>query len=356
MPRPDCGCPLGLSVCPLQIPPRGVPNRGRPRLGRAQLGHHPAGPGARAWKHHPTQTSRLPVSPAQHVFTSPPQPPAAAPRDLPWLAPYSLNLTAGTTAHPASREVSLTPHLNLSSPHVSIEPPAQYVCDFVGEVHRDEEFESGQRSDEYAFNMRFAENRSWEGGISDDWEHVRFLCLCCAGTKSHCGARPWCVVTCVDGVIASHRRCRLNYSPAQQDEDLAHDNKYVLDATRFGTVARFVNHSCEPNLFIQPVLTHHRDKDMPRICLYTMETVPALTELTCALLPLRRGGSCLNELSSATSESKRPSRAFRRDNSPAGLPAVRLRHHRTAIAPLTLLFTFPPSSLFWQVRLWPAVR
>lgn len=41
-----------------------------------------------------------------------------------------------------------------------------------------------------------------------------------------------------------------------------------------------MNHSCEPNLFIQPVLSHHRDKDMPRVCLYSMETIPALTELT----------------------------------------------------------------------------
>lgn len=77
-------------------------------------------------------------------------------------------------------------------------------------------------------------------------------------------------------------------APAQQDEDLAHDNKYVLDASVHGSVARFVNHSCEPNLFIQPVLTHHRDKDMPRVCLFSMETIPAMTELTCAARSMLR--------------------------------------------------------------------
>ena len=63
------------------------------------------------------------------------------------------------------------------------------MCDFVGEVHRDEEFESGQRSDEYAFNMRFAENRSWDGGVTDDWEHVRFARQCAlvaCGVQSAC--------------------------------------------------------------------------------------------------------------------------------------------------------------------------
>lgn len=54
------------------------------------------------------------------------------------------------------------------------------MCDFVGEVHRDDQFEEGGRSDEYAFNMRFAENRNWEGGLKEDWEHVRcdaaFVC------------------------------------------------------------------------------------------------------------------------------------------------------------------------------------
>ena len=73
--------------------------------------------------------------------------------------------------------------------------------------------------------------------------------------------------------------------------------EYVLDAMQQGGVARFINHSCEPNLFIQPVLSHHRDGKLPRLCLFTSEAhVSAMTELTYdygqAYVREQLGGKC----------------------------------------------------------------
>ena len=34
---------------------------------------------------------------------------------------------------------------------------------------------------------------------------------------------------------------------------------YEVDAASIGNIARFVNHSCDANLFVQPVLGDHHD-------------------------------------------------------------------------------------------------
>ena len=73
---------------------------------------------------------------------------------------------------------------------------------------------------------------------------------------------------------------------ASEDEDsVGHvgpeaEPSFTLDGYEYGSVARLINHSREqPNLFIQCILSDHHDREQPRLCLFAMENIPALTEL-----------------------------------------------------------------------------
>ncbi|XP_077094229.1 histone-lysine N-methyltransferase SETDB2 isoform X2 [Siphateles boraxobius] len=58
------------------------------------------------------------------------------------------------------------------------------------------------------------------------------------------------------------------------------DKAYYLDASKEGNVARFINHSCEPNLFIQNVFVDTHHPQFPLIAFFTNRSVKAGTELT----------------------------------------------------------------------------
>lgn len=66
--------------------------------------------------------------------------------------------------------------------------------------------------------------------------------------------------------------------PELSDEDdlLQDAPAYVLDAGKNGNVSRFLNHSCEPNVFIQCVLSHHNDVTMPRIVMFAADNIHPL--------------------------------------------------------------------------------
>lgn len=56
--------------------------------------------------------------------------------------------------------------------------------------------------------------------------------------------------------------------------------EYCIDAGTCGNVSRFINHSCEPNLFVQCVLNEHHDLSQPRIWFYASDTIHPLEELS----------------------------------------------------------------------------
>ncbi|KAL1022078.1 hypothetical protein UPYG_G00021920 [Umbra pygmaea] len=58
------------------------------------------------------------------------------------------------------------------------------------------------------------------------------------------------------------------------------EHLYYLDATKEGNVGRFLNHSCNPNLFVQNVFTDSHDPNFPIIAFFTSKVVKAGTELT----------------------------------------------------------------------------
>ena len=56
--------------------------------------------------------------------------------------------------------------------------------------------------------------------------------------------------------------------------------KFYVDGGEIGGMSRCINHSCDPNLYVQPVLCDHGDTDMPKICLFAAKNIPPFEELT----------------------------------------------------------------------------
>eukprot|EP00698_Gefionella_okellyi_P023871 TRINITY_DN8276_c0_g1_i1.p1 TRINITY_DN8276_c0_g1~~TRINITY_DN8276_c0_g1_i1.p1 ORF type:complete len:922 (-),score=152.88 TRINITY_DN8276_c0_g1_i1:1619-4384(-) len=52
-----------------------------------------------------------------------------------------------------------------------------------------------------------------------------------------------------------------------------------IDATVFGNVGRFLNHSCDPNVAPRRFFVHHRHQIFPRIAFFSTRHIPAGTEL-----------------------------------------------------------------------------
>jgi euchromatic histone-lysine N-methyltransferase len=117
-------------------------------------------------------------------------------------------------------------------------PSGAYVAGFFGTVIKDADADDAE-DDTYIFNMQLAHNRAADGG----------------------------------GGLADG-------APAALDEAHTAGNAFCIDAGAAGGVARFVNHSCAPNLFVQPVLgAAHDDAAQPMVNLFAGETIPPLTEL-----------------------------------------------------------------------------
>lgn len=85
----------------------------------------------------------------------------------------------------------------------------------------------------------------------------------------------------------SEQNLRWNYAPELLGEpslsDLNESSKQlplIISAKRTGNIARFMNHSCSPNVFWQPVLYDHGDEGYPHIAFFAIKHIPPMTELT----------------------------------------------------------------------------
>lgn len=56
--------------------------------------------------------------------------------------------------------------------------------------------------------------------------------------------------------------------------------EFCLDAGISGNIARFINHSCQPNLFVQCVLSTHHDIKLARVMLFAADNIPPLKVFT----------------------------------------------------------------------------
>jgi euchromatic histone-lysine N-methyltransferase len=62
----------------------------------------------------------------------------------------------------------------------------------------------------------------------------------------------------------------------EHDSEASQDPEYCIDAGSVGNIARFINHSCQPNLFILCLLSSHRDIKLAKIMLFAADTIPPL--------------------------------------------------------------------------------
>ncbi|XP_068165638.1 histone-lysine N-methyltransferase SETDB2-like isoform X1 [Antennarius striatus] len=58
------------------------------------------------------------------------------------------------------------------------------------------------------------------------------------------------------------------------------EDAVIVDASKEGNVSRFINHSCQPNLFIQHIFIDSHDPSFPVIAFFTKRVLKAGTELT----------------------------------------------------------------------------
>ncbi|KAH3796459.1 hypothetical protein DPMN_150027 [Dreissena polymorpha] len=103
--------------------------------------------------------------------------------------------------------------------------------------------------------------------------------------------RGWGCKTLVDiprgTFICEYIGEHISDSEADRREDDSYlfdlDNRdgetYCIDARKFGNVARFINHLCQPNLVPVKVFVDSQDLRFPRICLFASRTITAQEEL-----------------------------------------------------------------------------
>ncbi|KAL8474905.1 hypothetical protein ACS0TY_031355 [Phlomoides rotata] len=63
-------------------------------------------------------------------------------------------------------------------------------------------------------------------------------------------------------------------------EEATESVPFCIDAAHTGNIARFINHSCQPNLFVQCMLSDHDDLKLARVMLVAADNIPPLKELT----------------------------------------------------------------------------
>ncbi|XP_077481091.1 histone-lysine N-methyltransferase SETDB2 [Stigmatopora argus] len=90
--------------------------------------------------------------------------------------------------------------------------------------------------------------------------------------------------------VNARQKDEVTQAPVKQNDTDGHgmrlkttknpDDVYLLDARKEGNVGRFINHSCQPNLFIQNVFTDSHHPNFPLVAFFTNGVVKAGTELT----------------------------------------------------------------------------
>ncbi|KAL6853539.1 hypothetical protein ACP4OV_019568 [Aristida adscensionis] len=93
---------------------------------------------------------------------------------------------------------------------------------------------------------------------------------------------------------------RWNYGPeliGEQSTNISADTFQPLpikiSAQKMGNISRFMNHSCTPNVFWQPVQFDHRDDRYPHIMFFALKHIPPMTELTYDYGDIGADSSCV---------------------------------------------------------------
>ena len=66
------------------------------------------------------------------------------------------------------------------------------------------------------------------------------------------------------------------YNTSSHTYLMALDNNYIIDAYQYGSLGRFINHSCNPNCYVELYI----DQDLPRMLIFSLCDIQAKSELT----------------------------------------------------------------------------
>ncbi|BAT92830.1 hypothetical protein LR48_Vigan05g066300 [Vigna angularis] len=69
-------------------------------------------------------------------------------------------------------------------------------------------------------------------------------------------------------------------NPSESSEHYAMPYPLTISAKNFGNVARFMNHSCSPNVFWQPVVYEENNQSYVHVAFFALRHIPPMTELT----------------------------------------------------------------------------
>ncbi|XRB06894.1 histone-lysine N-methyltransferase [Pycnococcus provasolii] len=165
-----------------------------------------------------------------------------------------------------------------------------FVCEFTGEILSNDEAATRCKANDHANEYMFELGSSGVNKLGclldpmkhrgeleenvDGFDAERYLARCEAEEKGEE------IDEDDDRQIASPSaiRAMLKAGGVSNDEAMT---GFELDGLRGGSVARLINTSKEPNLFIQMVCTSENwDIRQARLCLFAMKQIPAMTELT----------------------------------------------------------------------------
>ncbi|XP_002976443.2 histone-lysine N-methyltransferase, H3 lysine-9 specific SUVH4 [Selaginella moellendorffii] len=120
-------------------------------------------------------------------------------------------------------------------------PFGSFICEYVGELISNEEAERRVGQDEYIFDID-----------------------CIKGSRSR-------------GVDISSF---FEEKDGGEICEVVEDGHMSIDAGSCGNVSRFINHSCDPNMFVQCVFNDHNDMAYPHVMMFAMKNIRPFEELS----------------------------------------------------------------------------
>ncbi|KAK3183902.1 hypothetical protein Dsin_031188 [Dipteronia sinensis] len=127
-------------------------------------------------------------------------------------------------------------------------PAGAPVCEYIGVLKRTEDVDVSENDNNYIFDIDCLQTMKGLDGRERRLRDVSIPTIDC-----------------------------LDRPEDQRSECLP---EFCIDAGTTGNIARFINHSCEPNLFVQCVLSLHHDIKFARVVLFAADNIPPLQELT----------------------------------------------------------------------------